>query len=105
MDVKKSGPNAGFNIPYDPQSLIEAEACLLQDAEQLKGSKPYRFDIVDVQRQIMSNLGQEIHKKAAEAFKKRIKRRLSCTPDVSWELLKDVDILLRTVQSLTLTSG
>ena len=83
VDVKKSGPNAGFNIPYDPQSLIEAEVCLLQDAEQLKGSGPYRFDIVDVQRQIMSNLGQEIHKKAAEAFKKRIKRHLLCTPDVS----------------------
>ena len=96
VDVKKSGPNAGFNIPYDPQSLIEAEVCLLQDAEQLKGSKPYRFDIVDVQRQIMSNLGQEIHKKAAEAFKKKDKAAFALHSGRFLELLKDVDILLRT---------
>ncbi|MBS6576477.1 alpha-N-acetylglucosaminidase [Parabacteroides goldsteinii] len=96
VDVKKSGPNAGFNIPYDPQSLIEAEVCLLQDAEQLKGSGPYRFDIVDVQRQIMSNLGQEIHKKAAEAFKKKDKEAFALHSGRFLELLKDVDILLRT---------
>ena len=96
VDVKKSGPNAGFNIPYDPQSLIEAEVCLLQDAEQLKGSGPYRFDIVDVQRQIMSNLGQEIHKKAAEAFKKKDKEAFALHSGRFLELLKDVDLLLRT---------
>ena len=90
------GPNAGFNIPYDPQSLIEAEVCLLKDAEQLKGSGPYRFDIVDVQRQIMSNLGQEIHKKAAEAFKKKDKEAFALHSGRFLELLKDVDILLRT---------
>lgn len=96
MKAKQETPNAGFNIPYDPQSLIEAEACLLQDAEQLKGSKPYRFDIVDVQRQIMSNLGQEIHKKAAEAFRKKDKEAFSLHSGRFFELLKDVDILLRT---------
>ncbi len=58
IDVKKSGPNAGFRIPYDPKSLYEAERLLLQDSARLGGSSLYRFDVVDLQRQIMSNLGQ-----------------------------------------------
>lgn len=96
VDVKKSGPNAGFHIPYNPQALIEAESLLLQDAELLKASKPYRFDIVDVQRQMMSNLGQEIHKKAAEAFKNKDKAAFALHSGRFLQLLKDVDVLLRT---------
>lgn len=96
IDVKKSGPNSGFHIPYPPQLLIKAESCLLEDAVLLKNSKPYRFDIVDIQRQIMSNLGQEMHKKAAEAFKKRDKEAFKLHSDRFLEMLADVDVLLRT---------
>lgn len=96
VDVKKSGPNAGFHIPYKPQLLMEAQALLLKDAEKLKSSKPYRFDIVDVQRQVMSNLGQEIHKKAAEAFKKKDKAAFALHTTRFLELLQDADKLLRT---------
>lgn len=96
IDVKKSGPNAGFHIPYDPQQLLEAEGLLLSDSTKLKASKLYRFDVVDVQRQIMSNLGQQINKAAAAAykagdmvgFKKHSERFLA--------LLLDVDALLAT---------
>lgn len=96
IDVKKSGPNAGFHIPYNPEMLIEAEALLLQDASKLGSSSPYRFDIVDVQRQIMSNLGQMIHKKAVEAWKKRDKQAFELHSNRFLSLLKDVDQLLRT---------
>jgi len=96
IDVKKSGPNAGFHIPYPPQLLIEAQSCLLKDAGQLKDSKPYRFDIVDIQRQVMSNLGQEINKKAAEAYKKKDKEAFRLHSGRFLELLSDVDVLLRT---------
>lgn len=96
VDVKKSGPNAGFHIPYDPQKLMEAEEYLLQDVERLKASSPYRFDIMDVQRQIMSNLGQEIHKAAAKAFHRKDKKAFDLHSQRFLELLKDVDALLRT---------
>lgn len=67
---KKSGPNSGFKIPYDPNSLVKAERLLLDEAALLKNSQGYRFDLVDIQRQLMSNLGQFIHAKAAECFEK-----------------------------------
>ena len=82
MNVKKSGPNAGLGIPYSPLSVVQAEGLLLKDAGRLKGSDPYRFDIVDIQRQLMSNLGQAIHKQAAEAFRKKDKEAFACIATV-----------------------
>lgn len=96
LNVKKSGPNAGFTIPYDPLLLIEAEKYLLADAETLKSSDPYRFDLIDVQRQLMSNLGQLIHKRAATAFLQRDKEEFKLHSSRFLELLHDMDKLLRT---------
>ena len=96
VDVKKSGPNAGLGIPYSPLLIIQAQDLLLKNADQLKNSDAYRFDIVDIQRQMMSNLGQAIHKKAAEAFKKQDKEAFALHSGRFLEMLKDVDRLLRT---------
>ena len=96
LNVKKSGPNAGFGIPYSPLLVIEAEGLLLKDKAQLKSSDAYRFDIVDVQRQLMTNLGQKIHKAAAEAFKAHDKEAFALHSTRFLQLLKDVDELLRT---------
>lgn len=96
LDVKKSGPNAGFHIPYAPEELHRAMALLLKDADRLKASSPYRFDLVDVQRQIMSNLGQAIHAEAAKAFKRKDKQAFRLHSQRFLELLRDTDALLRT---------
>ena len=96
VNVKKSGPNAGLGIPYSPLSVVQAEGLLLKDAGRLKGSDPYRFDIVDIQRQLMSNLGQAIHKQAAEAFRKKDKEAFALHSNRFLEMLRDADELLRT---------
>lgn len=96
LNVKKSGPNTGLGIPYSPLLIIKAEELLLKDADKLKGSDPYRFDIVDVQRQLMSNLGQAIHAKAADAFIRSDKIAFALHSNRFLELLHDVDVLLRT---------
>lgn len=96
IEVKKSGPNAGFHIPYDPRSLYEAERLLLQDSAVLGGSKLYRFDVVDVQRQILSNLGQEIHRAAATAYKAGDRAGFRKHSERFLELLLDADALLAT---------
>lgn len=100
LDVKKSGPNAGLGIPYSPLLLIKAERLLLENADALSSSSPYRFDIVDVQRQLMSNLGQAIHKKVKEAFEKRDIAAFKRHTQRFQTLLRDVDILLRTRDEL-----
>ena len=96
LDVKKSGPNAGLGIPYEPMLVIQAQAQLLKDADRLAVSKPYRFDIVDVQRQMMTNLGQLVHKKAAEAFVAKDRAAFTLHSRRFLELLSDMDELLYT---------
>ena len=96
LDVKKSGPNAALEIPYDPTLVIRAQSLLLKDIDKLSVSRPYRFDIVDVQRQLMTNLGQLIHRQAAEAFRKKDQRAFTLHSGRFLEMLADMDKLLRT---------
>lgn len=96
LNVKKSGPNDGLEIPYNPLLLIEAEKYLLRDAELFKNSESYRFDIIDIQRQLMSNLGQLIHKQVAAAFNRKDKQSFALHSGRFLALLHDTDVLLRT---------
>ena len=96
IDVKKSGPNAGLGIPYPPLSLWEAQALLLDVPKRFGRSDAYRFDLVDVQRQALSNLGQAIHKAAADAFKRKDIQDFALHSGRFLKLLDDVDGLLRT---------
>lgn len=96
LNVKKSGPNAGLSIPYSPRLLFRAEELLLKEADRLQQSVPYRFDIVDIQRQLMSNLGQAIHKQVADAFARKDLAAFRLHTGRFLEMLRDVDTLLRT---------
>lgn len=97
LSVKKSGPNAGFKIPYDRADLVQAERLLLSAADTLRVSRPYLFDIGDIQRQIMSNLGQAIHREAAGAFARGDAEAFALHSGRFLELLSDMDTLLRTL--------
>ncbi|MDH3981642.1 MAG: alpha-N-acetylglucosaminidase, partial [Kiritimatiellaceae bacterium] len=94
LDPVKSGPNSGFDIPYKPEDLIKAWELLLVDYEQLKSSDAYLFDLMDVTRQVLSNVGQEMHKAASASFKKGDKKRFAEESTAFLQMLKDVDQLL-----------
>jgi alpha-N-acetylglucosaminidase len=96
LDVKKSGPNAGFSIPYSNKELLYALQLLLKDQQQLKGSDAYRYDVVDILRQVLSNRGQTLHKKAAQAFKEKDRTGFTKYSQAFLSLMKDVDELLST---------
>ena len=94
VHVKKSGPNAGFEIKYDPLALVEAWELLLADYDQLKGSDAYLFDLMDVTRQVVSNLGQELHHDVIFAYEAKDKEALKAATDKFLQMLDDVDALL-----------
>jgi alpha-N-acetylglucosaminidase len=96
LNVKKSGPNAGLHIPYDPRLLVEAWGLLLQDADRLKASDAYRFDTVDVGRQVLSNYGQVVQKRVAAAFAAKDAKAFAAESRRFLELLTDVDTLCST---------
>jgi alpha-N-acetylglucosaminidase len=96
VNVKKSGPNAGFSVPYNNKDLLHALQLLLKDQQQLKGSDAYRYDMVDILRQVLSNHGQVLHKKAAQAFTEKNRADFIKYSQAFLSLLKDVDKLLLT---------
>lgn len=96
LNVKKSGPNKGLGIPYSPLLLWKAQKLLLEEADKMGASKPYRFDLVDLQRQILTNLGQVMHKRAAGAFRKKDRKGFLLHSNRFLELMHDTDVLLRT---------
>ncbi|MDF7822738.1 alpha-N-acetylglucosaminidase [Pontiellaceae bacterium B12227] len=94
LDPIKSGPNSGFDIPYKPENLIKAWELLLADYDLLKDSDAYLFDLMDVTRQVLSNLGQEVHKEVSASFKEGDRKRFAGHSAVFLEMLNDVDRLL-----------
>ncbi|MDQ8206384.1 alpha-N-acetylglucosaminidase [Coraliomargarita sp. SDUM461003] len=95
IDVKKSGPNAGFKIPYSQIDLLNAWFLLLKDADKLKDSDGYRFDIVDIGRQVLSNHAQNLHPKVKAAWEKRDLQAFDQATKEFETLLLDIDTLIR----------
>jgi alpha-N-acetylglucosaminidase len=81
-------------MPYKPENLVKALELLLADSDRLAASDAYRYDVVDIARQVLSNLGQPINKKAAAAFKAKDKKQFAAESARFLELLGDVDTLL-----------
>ena len=96
LDVKKSGPNEGFKIPYDQQELAKAWKLLIDAKAKCKKSDGYRFDLVDVGRQVLSNLGQCLHQNVKIAFEKKNIEEFNVASKLFLELLDDIDSLLKT---------
>ncbi len=96
LHVKKSGPNAGFHIPYPPRRLVRAWELLLQDRQRLKTSDGYRFDVADVARQVLSNLGQAVQKEAARAHLAQDRAAFERASREFLDLLDDIDAVCAT---------
>ena len=91
VNVKKSGPNDGFHVPYGNRRLLTALGDMLSVPCDSDG---YRFDVVDVFRQILSNYGQKLYAAVSESFKNRDKAAFEEQSGKFSELLDDVDMLL-----------
>ena len=102
IDVKKSGPNRGLGIPYNPRDLLEAWKLLLTDAKQLQNSDAYLYDIVDIGRQVLSNHGQDLQKRIQGAYAKKDLKAFNQATSAFHQLLRDVDTLLATRSEFSL---
>ena len=73
--------------------LVEAVDLLLKDSDALGTADPYRYDLVDFTRQILSNYAQEFTRQSVQPILTRIARRLLPRPRSS-SSFRDVDTLL-----------
>ena len=93
LHIKKSGPNGAFQFPYNNDSLKIAEAFLLGCPPETDGIK---FDVVDIQRQYMSNLAYKLAEFVEFSFNIGDIGRFDKYTAMFQELLLDLDSLVGT---------
>lgn len=94
--AKKSGPNLGFGISYPQLKLIEALDLLLAERQLAGSSDGYRFDAVDLTRQILSNHAQNLHRAIRLAYLRKDRAGFDRLTEEFRQLLADTDTLLAT---------
>ena len=91
VDVRKSGPNAGFIIRYDHKELAKVIDSLLEAKCETDG---YEYDLVDITRQYLSDYAYELYKNVARSFKEKDICEFDRMSTRFLELLSDLDRLL-----------
>ena len=71
---------------------------MVNSAEELKDQTTFRFDLVDLTRQNLSNYAQILQKEWADAFRAKNKALFTEKSKLFLELILDQDSLLRTRQ-------
>lgn len=96
LNVVKSGPVTDLIITYDPSVLLPIWEQLLADQQRCKNFDGYRFDLVDVGRQLLSYYAQEVHQDLRLAFQKKDKLAFERSATRFIQLLEDIDRLCET---------
>ncbi|NQV36174.1 MAG: alpha-N-acetylglucosaminidase, partial [Phycisphaeraceae bacterium] len=88
-------PGAG-GAPYSNTRLAEAWRILLQGSEQLGQVDTYRFDLVNVTRQVLANHAAQLHHDIATAFQAKDVQGFKQASEKFFTLIRDLDELLAT---------
>ncbi|TDW96127.1 alpha-N-acetylglucosaminidase TIM-barrel domain-containing protein [Dinghuibacter silviterrae] len=81
---------------YAPQDLWPAWTALIGSASTLRGSEGYRYDLVDLTRQVLADYADTLQQSCAEAYRERNVILLRDRSTRFLELLDDIDRLLAT---------
>ncbi|MED6148039.1 hypothetical protein PIB30_049440 [Stylosanthes scabra] len=79
---------------YRPDDVIKALQLFLGGGKDLAGSLTYRYDLVDLARQVLSKLANEVYIKAVTSFQKKDIDALHFHSSKFLQLIKDIEILL-----------
>ncbi len=97
-------PNLGAarGAPYDNARLAQAWRHLLDASGELGEVDTYRFDLVNVARQVLSNHAATLHQKVAAAHRAEDREAFRAAVDDFLGLIRDMDELLATREEFLL---
>jgi alpha-N-acetylglucosaminidase len=93
---------AAAKLPYDDAKLAEAWAALLAAANELGGVDTFRFDLVNVTRQVLSNHAAALHGAVVRAWQAKDAPALRKASEQFLPLIRDLDRLLGTREEFLL---
>lgn len=84
------------HLSYDPGVLRQAWRLFVQEASRLQGSDGYRYDLVDITRQVMANYASVLQQRFATAWKEKDTAAFRRGSLQFLALMDDMDRLLAT---------
>ncbi|XP_059651881.1 alpha-N-acetylglucosaminidase isoform X2 [Cornus florida] len=87
---------------YSNHDVIKALRLFLDAGSDLAGSLTYRYDLVDLTRQVLSKLANQVYLDAVTAFQDKDAKALSSQSQKFLQLIKDTDKLLAADDSFLL---
>jgi alpha-N-acetylglucosaminidase len=88
--------NAARAIPYSNARLAGAWEALLEASGDLGPADTYRFDLVNLSRQVLSNHAADLHREVVDAYKAKDRRMLKQASRRFLQLIRDLDELVAT---------
>ncbi|PNY07082.1 alpha-n-acetylglucosaminidase-like protein, partial [Trifolium pratense] len=79
---------------YPPEDVIKALQLFLAGGKNLTGSLTYRYDLVDLTRQVLSKFANQVYIKAVTSFQEKNIDDLHLNSHKFLQLIKDIDLLL-----------
>ncbi|KAG5003393.1 hypothetical protein GLYMA_10G091000v4 [Glycine max] len=79
---------------YPSDDVIKALQLFLAGGKNLAGSLTYRYDLVDLTRQVLSKLANQVYHKAVTSYQKKNIEALQFHSNKFLQLIKDIDVLL-----------
>ncbi|XP_068658586.1 alpha-N-acetylglucosaminidase [Aristolochia californica] len=79
---------------YSTDQVIQALKLFLDAGDDLSGSHTYRYDLVDLSRQVLSKLANQVYLDALNAYRDRNVKALALQSQKFIELIMDIDTLL-----------
>ena len=83
-------------LDYEPAILAEAWALFVRSASRLKNSDGFRYDLVDITRQVLANYASPLQQKWVEAYRQKDTAAYRKYSGQFLELMDDMDELLST---------
>jgi len=93
---KNPGGTTTTKLPYDPVNLVKAWNILVKAVPDLAGSDGFRYDLVDVTRQVLADYALVIHQRMAVAYDENNRNEFLRSGNEFVVLLSDMDDLLAT---------
>lgn len=96
LDIKKVSSNGSTALYYDPSELAQALPLFLKEHQVLKTSETYRYDLVDLARQVYTDYGRHLYKIMISAVENKDSSDFSKAADQFLGLILDLDEMLST---------
>ncbi|XP_039027192.1 alpha-N-acetylglucosaminidase [Hibiscus syriacus] len=92
LDSSSDLPQA--HLWYSTHEVVNALKLFLEAGNDLAGSLTYRYDLVDLTRQVLSKLANKVYLDAVKAFRRKDVKALNFHGQKFIQLIKDIDVLV-----------